>query len=1154
MPQVFLPLINPRRIKMQIRAGVISMMLLASIQVIAIPLKSPNIYETQISLELKNESLINAFKKIEAESPFYFMYRYDDVKNIINLNIPRSKQTIADFLKLILANTSLIFKQVDQRILINYKNPQTVAGQPKQTSFNQKPEQTGFYQESADIVADHVVGGIITNENGEPIEGVSVSLKGSSVATLTNAEGKYKISVPQGGVLVFSYVGFEAQEVLIKNQTDINLALQQKTANLNEVVVTALGLKRQTKSLTYSTQTVSPKELTEAREINVLSSLEGKVAGLAVTSSGSGVGADVRLVLRGNRSIDGDSQPLYVIDGVIGANPTDISPDNIASLNVLKGANASALYGSAAQNGVILIETKKGSSGSHLSLNQTFMQQDPYKLLPFQNVYGQGYAGVYSSNADASWGPKMEGQMVKTWSQDPADSGKMYAFLPQPDNRMDVFQKGYNMATNVTASLGSENIQAFMSYTFTDGQGILPNNTLLRHNFSTRINGKISSRLSFDSKIEFTQQQLKNKGQTFDNPTSQNYPDAIEQIYNMPANIRTQDLLHYSFKDVNGNTVQNYWNPSSVNGDNVYWVLNEIQDIATIRRSVIMTSFTYSFSDALKLMARGSYNGYNSTESYENHNGTLPNGFGAYSESQGQGLVLNGDFLLSYAHDIGKNWNVKVSAGGSTAEFRNSSVSANTGRALLVPNFFAMSNTSAPNAGFDPGQSSNINSLYAFSTISWKNGLFFDITGRNDWSSTLPENNRSYFYPSVGMSAVLSDLIPSFPKSISFAKLRMSYAIVGNATKPYALQRDAYFNAGGYNGFLQLSSVLPNPNLFPEKTNSLEMGLDLRFLENRLGVDVTLYKTETKDQIFQLALPVGSGAASYFTNGGDVQNKGIEIVLTATPVRTTNFNWDVTVNFAKNKNTVVKISDESPKIIIPESYFKDFVIEQGAPYGQIYGKGYQRDANGSVIVGSDGLPLITDGRSVLLANFSPLWTGGIINSFTYKNFSLSFVIETRQGGTMVSQSNAIIDGLGLSERTTQGRDGGLIFGQNFFGNEKAVLEDGKPNNIAITAEKFWEFVGGRNSPVAEPFVVSATNTRLRELVIGYSFPRSVVNKLHFADIKISLVGRNLFFIYRASQYADPDIMLTTDKTSEGYQYFNPPSSRYYGVNLKIGFK
>jgi len=1113
-------------------------MLLASIQMLGLPLRSQDIYKVQINLELKNESLINAFKKIEAGSSFYFMYRDEDVKNINNLNIPYSKQSIADFLKLILAHTSLSFKQVDQRILINHKNSQNSTNQPETTNYSQK---------SSDVFEDSVVSsGLVTNGNGEPMEGVSVSLKGSSsIVTLTNAEGKYKISIPPRGVLIYSYVGFETQEVAVNNQTIINVVLRQQLSTLNPVIVTALGIKREAKSLTYSTQTVNTQQLSEAREINILTSLQGKVAGMSVVSSGSGVGAADRVVLRGNRSIDGDSQPLYVVDGVIIQSITDLSPDNIASINVLKGANASALYGSAAQNGVIVIETKKGLPGSHLSLNQTFMQQEPYKLLPFQNVFGQGYGGVYSRDADASWGPKMEGQMVDTWSLDPADSGKKYPFLPQPNNRMDVFQKGYNMASNLIASMGSENIQALFSYTYTDGKGIVPNNDLKQHNISLRVNSKLTSRLSLDSKIEYVQRQLNNKGE--------NYPDPIEQTYNMPANIRTQDLLHYSYMDIDGNTLQNYWNPNTVNGQNVYWIVNKIQTISSNRRAILLTSLTYSFSDALKLMVRVSYNGSNSTESYKRYTGSFPRLLGIYSESQGQNLALNSDFLLSYTHNLNKNWNVKANVGGSTEKYRNSLVGA--GAQLFVPNFFAISNTIIPGGGFfDPGASSNKNSLYAFTTISWKNALFFDITGRNDWSSTLPEKSRSYFYPSFGMSAVLTDLIPAFPKVISFAKLRMSYANVGNSTRPYALKRDAFFFAGGRNGFLQLSSVLPNSNLFPEKTGSSEIGLDIRLFNGRLGLDVTAYKTTTKNQLFQLALPVGSGAATYFTNGGNVENKGLEVVLSSTPVKTTNFNWDMNVNFATNKNKVIQISDVSPKIIIPESYFKDFVIEQGAPYGQIYGKGYKRDDKGSVIIGSDGLPLLTDGRSVLLANFIPKWTGGILNSFYYKNFSLSFVIETRQGGTMVSQSNAIIDGLGLSERTLVGREGDLVFGKNIFENETAVLEDGTPNNIPITAEQFWEYVGGRNSPTAEPFVISATNTRLRELTLGYSLPTSLLNNLHIANAKISLVGRNLFFIYRASLYADPDIMVGTDKTSEGYQYFNPPSSRYYGLNLKIGFK
>ncbi|MEO9003630.1 MAG: SusC/RagA family TonB-linked outer membrane protein [Ginsengibacter sp.] len=1092
----------------------------------------------QITIVKKNASLTEVFKAIEQQTGCLFFYDKAAIRNADPIDIAVKNATLEEALSVCLKDRRLTYSIV--------RNTVVIRSERKASYFQSQAALTAMVAPEPPPVE---LRGRVVNREGVPLQGASVLVAGTKNGTTTNNDGRFTLTVSNGEniVLEISSVGYQTKRLNVGKQTEVNVTLELEVSGLSDVVVTALGIKREAKSLTYSTQSVNPKSLSEARELNVLTSLEGKVAGLSVTSSSGGLGTGVRVILRGNRSIDGDSQPLYVIDGVIGADPTTISPDNIASIDVLKGANASALYGSLAQNGVIIMETKKGVSGSHISLSQTFMEQDPYGLLPFQNVYGQGYGGVYSKSADASWGPKMTGQMVDTWSLDPADAGKQYAFLPQPNNRMDAFQKGYNSATNLTASMGSENLQAFFSYTYTDGKGIVANNDLKRHNISTRITSKLTSKLSLDSKIEFMQQEIDNR--------TDGYPNPIEQIYNMPANIRTQDLTHYSFQNTNGNTIQNYWNSSTVNGQNAYWVQNKIKTIAAQNNTIVMTSLTYSFSDALKLMVRASYDGYGNNGNVKNYSGTYPGGFGLYSESKGQGFSLNSDFLLSYKNDITKDLNVRVSAGGTTLKFRNSSIDAGTGAALLVPNLFSISNTNAPTASYSPGSSTNKNSLYAFTTVSFKNALFLDLTGRNDWSSTLPAASRSYFYPSVGLSAVLTDLIPTLPKAVTFLKLRMSYADVGNDTRPYLLQRAVILGPGGNNGFLQLDGLLPNNTLLPEKTSSSELGLEFRLFDDRVGLNITGYQTDTRNQLFQLSLPVGSGATSYFTNGGNVRNKGVEVVLSLTPVKTRNFNWDINMNFALNRNKVVKISDVSPKIISGDSYFKDFVIAQGQPYGQMYGKGWQRDPKGRVLIGSDGLPLITPGRSVLLSNFNPDWMGGMQNSFQYKNFNLSFLIDTRQGGTMVSQSNAIVDGLGLSQRTLAGRSGDFIFGKNVFGNETAVLADGTPNNIPITAEKFWTAVGGRNAPIAEPFVISATNTRLRELTLGYSFPKSLLNKAHFlADARISIVGRNLFFISRASPYVDPDLMLSTDKTTEGQQYFNPPSSRYYGFNLKIGFK
>ncbi len=430
------------------------------------------------------------------------------------------------------------------------------------------------------------------------------------------------------------------------------------------------------------------------------------------------------------------------------------------------------------------------------------------------------------------------------------------------------------------------------------------------------------------------------------------------------------------------------------------------------------------------------------------------------------------------------------------------------------------------------------------------------MTGRNDWSSTLPANSRSYFYPSLGISTILTDMIPGLPDVISYAKLRASYAKVGSSANPYQLSRSASFTGtGGNYGFITLGSTLPNPDLKPETTEGYEIGLDTRLFNNRLGLDITAYKTNTFDQLFTITLPSGSGAASFFTNGGDVQNTGIELVLSATPVQNDNgLTWDISSNFAKNKNWVNKISDDRPRIIVGgDSYMSDFVVAQGQEFGNIYTRGWARDAQGRVIVGANGLPTLTPGRSVLAANFNPDWMGAITNNFSYKNFDFGFLIEHRQGGSMVSITDGLLYGEGITKETLAGRDGGLVFGENLFPNETGVLANGSPNTTAVSSQAFWRIIGGRNAPIGEAFITSATNTRVREATLGFTFPKSMLSKVGFiSGVKLSLVGRNLFFLNKNGNW-DPEILSGAGTASAGFQTYVQPTERTFGLNLKVDF-
>ncbi|MEZ4825524.1 MAG: SusC/RagA family TonB-linked outer membrane protein [Bacteroidia bacterium] len=1000
---------------------------------------------------------------------------------------------------------------------------------------------------SSGVFAQTTVTGRVADAAGNGMVGVTIAIKGTNSGALSESNGSYRVSVPSDGVLVFSFLGYKTLEEAVNGRTSINVTLQEQDLTADEVIITALGIQRETKALTYAAQNVNTDEIAKARDLNVVNSLSGKVAGISISPSGAGVGASSRVILRGNRSIAGNSHPLYIVDGVpIQRDITNINPDDIASITVLKGPNAAALYGNRANNGAIIITTKSGEAGGFkVSLNTTYMATQPLILTQYQNEYGQGSNGQYSPASEASWGPKMTGQSVAHWSPDPGWSPTTYSLSGQPDNVSDFFQTGHNWATNLAISGGTDRSQTYFSYTYTDAAGIVPGNDLTRHNVHLRITNKITDKLSIDSKINYLRDEFANQlpqGESFDNP--------IRHALRLPRNIRTEDASVFEYTLPSGRVRQNYWVPGSNGGANPYWTINRATNARTNDRVIAFTSLRYEIAEGLSVLGRASIDRFfrNGENRWWNDNYIIADN-GRYSVFSGQSTELNLDALVSYEKNLTDDFYFNVNAGGNIRKERGSQVDANTGTALTVPNFFSIGNSQNERASYSFGAPRDVNSVYAFAQLSYKNAVFFDITGRNDWSSTLPSENWSFFYPSFGLNAVLSDLV-DLPAFITFAKVRGSWAEVGNDTQPFQTLRTATVASGGANGYLSLSTTIPNANLLPEKTRSLEIGADLRFFNNRLGLDVTYYKSNSLNQLFSVALPVGSGASQFFTNGGDVENKGIEGILSLRPVDTDDFKWDISFNYTRNRNTVIKINDERPSISVSTDFLRSFRIEQGRTWGEVYSRGFQKDDQGRVIIGSNGLPVVTSGLTELVANYNPNWLGGIRNEFTWKNLTVSFLVDMRFGGSVTSLTNAILYADGLTEQTLDGREGGLVFGQNFFEEYEAVKEDGTPNDIQITSEQFWVNFGGRNAPVGEAFSYDATNIRMRELVLGYRIP---VNAGGLNTVSVSVVGRNLFFFYNAAGDIDPEVLVGTGTASEGFSSFAPPTMRSIGGSISLDF-
>ncbi len=701
--------------------------------------------------------------------------------------------------------------------------------------------------------AQKVISGKITSsEDGIGIIGVTVVVKGTTIGTTTDMNGAFTLSVPADATtLHISYIGMKTVEIPIGTQTVFNVVLEPDILALEDVVVTAFGISRQSKSITYAAQNVTTENLAEARSLTVMSGLSGKVSGMLITTAGQGVGAGNKVILRGNRSIAGSSQPLYVLDGMTLSGGIDnLSPDDIESITVLKGANAAALYGNRANNGVIVVTTKSGKGareGVTSSIGFTYQASTPIILEKVQNIYGQGSNGIYAKAATVAWGPKMEGQMVEHWSNDPNYElyGQTYPYLPQPDNIRDFFQVGNNFVTNVQTNINSKLSNIVFSYTNTNGEGILDGNDVKGHNMNMRITSNLTQKLSLDTKLNLIREKYGNifiSGETFENP--------VRYLYMLPRNIRTEDIEHYEFINPAGQLRQHYWKVNDNGSGNPYWSLYNAIQPQTRLRGIAMISLKYQILKDLYIQGRSGWDGAYTNTEWLRYNDNYTNAYyGAYRKQNQSSYEWNNDVLLNYNKGF-SDFVLDLNAGASHRLYEYEYLRGD-GYIFNIENMFALSNLTSQLLPTEDYSKKVVQSVYGFGELSWRNALFLNITGRNDWSSTLPATSRSYFYPSVGLTAVISDLV-TLPAVITHLKLRGSYAEVGNDAAAYNLFRTASVSLGT----VALSSSLPNENLKPERTRSIEAGLDLRMVKDKIRLSATWYQTNTYDQLFATPVPV----------------------------------------------------------------------------------------------------------------------------------------------------------------------------------------------------------------------------------------------------------------------------------------------------------
>lgn len=1043
------------------------------------------------------------------------------------------------------------------------------------------------------------VEGQVSDPSGQPLPGTSILVKGSTRGTVTDLDGLYSITVNFGDTLSFSYIGFEKLDRAVGNSNRINVFLSEGM-EIGEVVITALGMERDAKALGYSVQTVSGDRFTEARETNVLNSLSGRVAGVQITNGASTLGGSTRVTIRGESSLNiNANQPLFVVDGipisnnVVGSSGRggqevdygnaagEINPDDIASMTVLKGPAAAALYGSRAANGAILITTKtgKGKRGIGVTVNSNTTFDNPLVMPQWQDKYGQGNNGQFefvngagAGNADGvdeSWGPEMDKGLNIPQFDSPrntpgfrggdlnAPSGSTINATPwvsQKDNINDFFRTGVTLANNVSISGDNEKANVRFSWTNLDQKGIVPNTDLKRNTLAlnTTIN-IIPEKLSLTTTVNYQ------------NSSSGNRPNISYGTENLMylwiwygRQLNTRNLGDYWMRGLEGTQQFNY---NYNYHDNPYFSVYENTNGQQKNRIFGNLMLNYKFTEKLSFMLRTGMDNYNEIRDRKRAFSTQRFPRGHYREDNVNFNERNTDFLLTYSETSKQNWSYNLALGGNLM-FQENKFLQLVAPELLIPNIYNFTNTAVALQTEQFNSKKKINSLYGFGQIGFKNILFLDITGRNDWSSTLPVDNNSYFYPSATFSAIISDMV-DLPRNISLIKARAAYAEVGNDTSPFSLTN--VFNnqiAWGSDQAKSESSVLSNAALRPERTASTEFGLDLRFFQGRLGLDFTYYNNITRDQIIPITLDISTGFNSRIINAGKIQNQGIELVALANPIRRDNgFRWDIVANFTRNRGKVLDLTEGLDTYTLTERNGAFIQARIGERMGNMYGVGFARvgDPNspffGEIIHNSTGTPL-RDSELVLQGNYNPDWMLGIQNSLAYKNFSLGFLFDIRYGGIVVSRTKTIGSTSGQLKETLLGRENGYdltVEGNGII--SPGVIDNGdgtyRPNDIKITSRNWHNRYYERNN--VEAALYDASYIKLREVTLGYNFPREFISKTPFQDIKVSFVARNLA-LWTENPHFDPETLSMSGGTLQpGVENMAFPSTRSLGFNINLKF-
>ncbi len=1016
---------------------------------------------------------------------------------------------------------------------------------------------------------DTKITGTVEDEFG-PVAGASVVIKGTTNGTMTDMDGHFTLEgVKKGDIIQISFIGFATQDIPYTGQTALNVKLEEDAQKLDEVVVTALGMKRDKKALGYAMQELKGDELLSSREPNLANSLSGKVSGLQIVRSGNGVGGSSKIVLRGNNSLTGSNQPLIVVDGTpmdnftggvddvwgnsgadMGNGLSDINPEDIESMTVLKGASAAALYGSRAGNGVILITTKSGkkNEGLGITVNAGITTESIFLKPDMQNSFGQGSVGAYDNQSRLSWGPKAEGQTVTDWM------GRQVP-LRTYDNIDAFFNTGTSFNEGISFQQNIKGTSVFSSINRSDDAGITPESKLNKTNITLRATTFLdeAEKWKVDAKVNYINLNAHNRPIQGVNPSN-----AFNTIYNLPRSLNVADFKNSVDED--GNMI--WWDASKNPQENPYWVTKYRQNNDTRNRLLGNIALKYAPTNWFNIELRGGTDYYTTTKNEKVYAGGNTTPSGLYSEGSETFYENNYSFLATANKDnLIDRLGGFVTFGGNLMIQRRTKMNASAGE-LLVPNLFSLNNGINKPTVTSELIRRKMNSLYGSLQLNWDGYLFLDITARNDWSSTMSKANRSYFYPSVSLSGVISDMVPKLggqmPEWFTFAKVRASYAEVGNDLDPYQLYNN--FTVGkdeNGNTTAAPGNVLYDSSVRSELIKSWEAGFDIRFFNNRLGLDAAWYKTNATRQLLNLPMDPFSGYSSRKVNAGNIQNEGVEISLNGLILdNPKGLSWNSTAQFSLNRN---KIIDLYPGVTLYDIKTLDaiqIVAVQGSYYGDIYGQTFQRvedknDPNyGKIIVGEDGLPLITTGKSKV-GNQSPDWMLGWTNSFSYKGFNLSFLVDFRIGGDLYSAT--------ASNLYTRGNAAGTVVNgerQDFIVPNSVVQTPNgyTENKVAVTHQNYWERIGSTgNYGLPEMYTYDATNIRLRNITLGYDFNKAMLKNTPFQRLRLSATCNNVWMIHYNLPGIDPESVSATNTNATGFENGAAPTSRSFTFNVTVGF-